>query len=173
MIYTITPDLLENIADNEKHYFTDILFLFTNRSCSLKVARDKNNEIISIYRNIKNNAETIKLWLDLMSFIPSRFEKINITIDDIDCLESKFMKLCKETKGVNKLIVYSIQNLYKFECREKKVIFEDIIINVLDRDDAKEELNGKNIFNINGVGHMIAGNDISESKNTTKFNKNE
>jgi hypothetical protein len=70
-VYTISPDLLRNIEKDEGVYFTDILFVFAQRTNSFKVSKDKNGEVINSYLAIEENGETIKTWLDLMSFKPS------------------------------------------------------------------------------------------------------
>lgn len=139
-VYTISPDLLRNIEKDEGIYFTDILFVFTQRSNPYKVSRDKNGEVINCYESIEENAFTIKTWLDLMSFKPSPFETIDIDISRIDCEEAKFLKLCKETKSQNKFILYSQQNLKKHDCEDRVVMFEDTAIMVYDRDLARQEL---------------------------------
>lgn len=142
-IFTISPDFFRSIDENEKIYLTDILFVFTNRNTSYKVTTDKHGYILDIYKGIKENAEVIKMWLDFMTFHPSPFEKINVDIKDIDCEETKFIKVCKETKGYNNLIVYSIQNLKKFNCEKKIIRYEGKEIILFDRDDAISELTPK------------------------------
>lgn len=151
-VYTISPDLLKHIDRDEGVYFTDILFVFTQRNNPFKVAKDKDGHVIDAYQRIDKNSEVIKTWLDLMTFKPSTFETIDVNLGEIDCEETMFVKICKETKGQNKLIVYTIQNLKKFECQESIIYFEDTAIQVLDRDVAKGELlvvekKGDNYYN--------------------------
>ncbi len=139
-VYTVSPDLLKNVEKDEGIYFTDILFTFTQRTNSFKVSKDKGGEVIKSYLAIEKNGETIKTWLDLMSFKPSPFEPIDVDLSNISCEESKFMKLCKETKNQNKLILYSQQNLTKHKCENNLVTFEGVELRILDRDDARNEL---------------------------------
>lgn len=166
-IYTITPDFLSSIDNEERNYLSNILFVFTNRNNTYKITKDKKGEVISIYKSIQQNADIIKVWLDLMSFTPTPFEKIDIDISNIDCLETKFMKMCKETKGFNNLIVYSSQNISKFNCTGKKITFEGIDINILDRDDANLELNQKsgNVY--------ISNSQVADNGSIIKKSKNE
>jgi hypothetical protein len=138
-VYTISPDLLRNIEKEEGVYFTDILFVFTNRANPNRVAKDKNGDVINSYLAIENNSDIIKTWLDLMSFKPSPFEPIDVDISQIDCEERKFLKVCKETNGQNNFILYSPQNLKRFKCVNNIVLFEETAIRVLDRDEAKTE----------------------------------
>src|SRR6218665_1529756 len=150
-IYTISPDFLSNVDKDEQNYLSNILFVFTNRNNSFKLTKDKKGDVISIYKSIQENADIIKIWLDLMSYTPAPFESIDVDISNIDCLETKFLKICKETKGFNNLIVYSVQNLTKFKCIGNKISFEGIDINILDRDEANSELNSK-------TGHTFISN---------------
>ncbi len=154
-IYTVSPDLLRNIEKDEGIYFTDILFTFTQRANLFKVSQDKKGIVINTYRTIKENGDIIKFWLEMMSFKPSPFETIEVDISDIECETTQFIKVCKETKDYNKIVFYSMQNLdEKFECKEKVLIFENVNINVLDRDDAKEELSQK-IKSITNISKTI------------------
>lgn len=165
--YTISPDLLRSIPEDEAIYLTDILFVFTNRGNANKVSRDKKGDVLNCYTSVEQNKEVIKLWLDLMSFKPSPFETIDVEIEGIECEETKFLKVCKETANTKKLILYSPQNLTKFECIDGKVDFEKTTIQVLDRDEARIELqpgSGDTIINsqVAKNGSHIAG---SENKN--------
>lgn len=140
VVYTISPDLLRNIDKNNGIYFTDILFVFTQRTNSYKVSNDKKGLVINSYLSIKKNGDIIKTWLDLMTFNPSPFEFIEVDLSGIDCEETKFLKLCKETKNQQKLILYTQQNLIKHKCENSFVLFEETAIKILDRDEARNEL---------------------------------
>ena len=168
-VFTVSPYLLENIEEDEKVYLSDILFVFTQRNTTFKVAKDKNGEILDIYKGINNNAEIIKIWLDLMSFKPAKFEKIDIDLSDIVCVESKFFELCSYTNNTKNLIVYSKQNILKFQCINNIVNYNDINISILDRDDANAVLNSPVTITTqnNYVNSQIAshGSQISDSNN--------
>lgn len=165
-IYTISPDLLENIEDNDIRYLSDILFVFSNKTNTYKVAQDKHGHIIDVYRSIKKNPDSIKIWLDYMTNSPTKFEKIDVDIQNLDSNEGKAIKLCKETKGSNKIIVYSIQNITLCECKDNKIQYEGKSLIVLDRDDAIAELNKKEgNTNINIAHSQVAGGNIENSTN--------
>lgn len=167
-VYTISPDLLRNIEKDEGIYFTDILFVFTQRNNPYKVSNDKKGDIINSYLAVDRNGETIKTWLDLMSFKPSPFELIEVDLSLIDCEETKFMKICKETKSQNKLIVYTQQNISKYSCENSVVIFEETAIQVLDRDEARGELaliqNPGSVY----INSQVALNNSQISKSQNK-----
>lgn len=166
-IFTITPGFLENIGDGESSYLADILFVFSNKNNSFKVSKDKNGSILDIYRSIENNSHIIKTWLDLMANTPSPFEKVDVNIEDILCMETKFIKICKETKGFNNLIVYSFQNIQEFKCNNKYINYEGINIKVYDRDDANSELNKSYSTTNNYINSQVAtdNSQITDSNN--------
>lgn len=166
-VYTITPDLLRSIGEEDGIYLTDILFVFTSRNNPFKVAIDNNGVIIDYYKSVENNAETIAFWLNLMSFKPSPFELINVDLSNIDCEETKFMKVCKETLNQRKLVLYTYQNLVNFKCENGTVIFEDTVINILDRDIARNELTPTITMGDTIINSQVAkdNSNINKSKN--------
>ncbi|KAF2327433.1 hypothetical protein [Flavobacterium nitrogenifigens] len=166
-IFTISEDFLSNTHE-DLSYLSDILFVFSNKKNSFKVSKDINGEILQIYKSIPKNGEIIKTWLDLMSYTPSSFEKVDIDLSSINCLETKFIKLCKETKGFNNLIVYSVQNIKKHQLTGKAIVFEEVDINVFDRDEASIQLNIKcdNILNIVKSQVAMGNSNITDSQNS-------
>lgn len=166
-VYTISPDLLRNIEKHDGIYFTDILFIFTQRANSFKVSKDKNGEIINSYLAIEKNGETIKTWLDLMSFNPSPFESIDVDVSNIECEETKFLKICKETINYSKLILYTPQNLKIHSCQQNIVMFEDKAIQILDRDEARLELTANRDSGDTYINSQVAkqNSNINKSKN--------
>lgn len=166
-VYTISPDLLRNIEKEEGIYFSDILFVFSQKSNPYKVTKDKLGVVIDSYRAIEVNKEFIKTWLDLMSYKPSPFEDIDVDLTKIDCEESKFLKICKETKSQNKIIYYSKQNIKKHQIAENSILYEGTAILLLDRDEAIIELNQKNFTGDTYINSQVAKNNsqISDSKN--------
>ncbi|MCC9073699.1 hypothetical protein LNQ49_19140 [Flavobacterium sp. F-65] len=165
-LYTISPDFLSSINKDEQAYLSNILFVFSNKNNTFKVTKDRNSDIISIYQAIQQNADIIKTWLECMSFSPNTFEKIDVDISNIACMETKFIKVCKETKANNNLIVYSTQNISKFNCLDKIIDYEGVNIKIFDRDDANLELN-QNINNVYITNSQVAtnGSKIIKSKN--------
>jgi hypothetical protein len=162
MVCTISSDLLENIEKNELIYFSDLLMVFTNKSNNHKVTRDKNNLVFVKYENIKENLEYVKLWLELMSFTPSSFEKINVDLEGIECNESFFVELCKNTIGERKMIVYSLQNIKKFELNSNILKKDGVEIEILDRDSAKELVSEKIVLN----GDIITNSQVAKEGST-------
>lgn len=165
-IFTVSPDLLENIEEDEKIYLREILFVFTNSGTQYKVAKDKKSEILDIYKSIQNNADFIKVWLELMSFQPARFEKIDVDLSSIDCSETKFLELCHATNNNKDLIVYSKQNLKKHICNNSLVEYKGNQIKILDKDDANLILNNKQQSNT-FIQSQVAmnGSQIIDSNN--------
>ncbi|TJZ49871.1 hypothetical protein FAZ15_22195 [Sphingobacterium olei] len=168
-VYTVSPDLLSSIEEDEKIYLTDILFVFTRKGCSFKVAKDKNGEVLDIYKKIEKNADSIKVWLDLMSFKPAKFESIDADLSDIDCTETKFMELCALTNSSKNLIVYSKQNIKKHLCDNSKINYKEQIINVFDRDEANNALNQKTEI-INQIQNSQVAMDNSNITHSTNEN---
>lgn len=166
-IFTVAPDLLRNIEEGEYVFFSDILFVFSQQSNPFRVTKDKNGDVISIYSGIKENADIIKTWLDLMANKPSPFEKIDIDISDIECEETKFVKICKETKGQNQIIFYSRQNIRKFICESNIIQFEGKSLTVFDKFEAQQHLTKTDNSTINYINSQIAkdGSQINDSTN--------
>jgi len=167
-VYTISPDLLRNIEKDESIYISDILFVFTTRGNNFKVSKDKNGDVLNTYKSINNNGDIIRTWLDLMSYKPSTFEDIDVDLSQIECEETKFLKVCKEVKTQNKLIMYSHQNLKKFDCPNKTVHFENKLITILDKDEAKNELTNTTIISGDTIiNSQVAkgGSEIKDSEN--------
>jgi len=162
-VYTVSPDLLRNIEKDEGVYFTDILFVFAQRANTFKVSKDRNGDVIRTYESIEENGEVIKTWLDLMSFKPSPFESIDVDLTGILCEETKFMKMCKETRSQSHLILYTRQNLTKHVCVDNVVVFEDTAIRVLDRDEARLALTPTTISGDTYINSQVA-KDNSEIK---------
>lgn len=169
MVYTILPDLLRNVKRTEGMYLTDILFVFSQKTNTFKVTRDINGDVLEIYKSIIENGEIIKTWLELMSYVPNSFEIINVDVSDIPEEETKFIKLCKETIGQNKIIVYSKQNIQNHTFKGPYIIFEDKAITVLDRDEAREELNYPPAGNNNTyINSQVAQNNSQINKSNIK-----
>lgn len=166
IVYTVSPDLLKNIDKEEGIYFSDILFVFSQKNNSFKAAKDKKGNILDIYTAIEKNKEIIATWLHLMTCQPSTFESIEVDLTNIDCEETIFMKICKETKNQKKFILYSQQNLRKHNCINNIVNFEDQAIEILDRDQARHELTASKTGDVY-INSQVAKNNsqINDSKN--------
>lgn len=167
MVYTLSPDFLQNLEEEDGIYVSDVLFQFTNRQNPLKITKDNRGTIIEDYSKIAETNPHIKTWLDMMSFTPLPFVKVNVDLSQIDCLESKYLKLCKETNGQKKMIIYSLQNIQKFNCENNSVIYEDCPIDLLDKEDARYELN-----NILNRGDIIINSQVAKNNSEIKDSEN-
>lgn len=138
-IYTISPCLMRNREQNELYFFRNILFPFVNNGH--KVALDQDGLVLSVYSQIERNQDIIQVWLNMMSYKPSKFETIPVKLDDILDESDKFLYLCKSTKGQHKMIVDSIQNMNCEVGKDNCVVVDDVKVRLLDRDEAVDELN--------------------------------
>ena len=168
-IYAVSVNLLENLAVSEVSYLGSILFCFVNDQNDAKLAVDKNKEILSRYRCVKNNADIIKTWLDLISVIPSSIECVNTALDDEDDDEQICLKLCSATKGLKGMIVYSINSFQTTVDEECCICYGGHHIRLLDKDEAKKELNDNLIVSIKNS--MVSGGNISNSTNSCNYEK--
>jgi|GEM_PF-1191167 len=141
MVYTLSPDFLQNLEEEDSIFISDVLFHFINRENPLKIAKDKSGLVIDDYSKIAANNQHVKTWLDLMSFSPSPFSKVDVDLSPFDCLETKYLKLCRETGGFKKMIIYSLQNIKKYKCNNNSILFEDCIISLLDKENARYDVN--------------------------------
>lgn len=170
MVYTITPVLLKKIEKDELYYFTDLLNLFAQRSSPYKVAMDTKKIALKDYCEIKNhNTHLIKHWIECMSFMPSPFEKIEVNIENIECEEERYLKLCKETINQKKMIVYSKQNIEKHKCEHNIVCFEEITITILDKDDAVKEFEVKD----STTNNTFINSQVAQGQSEIKDSNNE
>lgn len=141
MVYTLSPDFIQNLEEEDSIFITDVLFKFISRANPLKIAQDNGGSVIDDYAKIAATNQQIKTWLDLMSFSPSPFSKVDVDLSSINCHETKYLKLCRETIGFKKMIIYSLQNIKKHECNNNSILFEECVIAVLDKENARYDLN--------------------------------
>lgn len=163
-VYTISPCLIRQNKKYDLDYIRSVLFVFLNGDH--KVAKDANGRMIDIYDNLPDSSGIIHIWLTLMSYEPSRFEKVSVDLDSITDEEEMCLKLCKETKGAHKMIVYSIQSM-KCEIDENYCTTkEGIVIKLYDRDTAKDELAPQKTVNKYHLQDtIIAGGNVTNSNN--------
>lgn len=162
MTYTIYPDLMRNLDEDDLYYYRNLLILFTQGVH--KVAIDSEGVVIDIYHGIKNNREMIHSWLRLMSYKPSRFETIPVCISGINDEEKKFLALCKSTNGQKKMIVGNLQTLQcSLDCDNCTVV-DNVKVQLLDKDDAVNEISiHSNTTSI--VNSVLANGNVSNSNN--------
>lgn len=167
---TISLDFLENLELSDYRYFTDILFVFTNRHNDFKVAKDVNNEVLDLYKKVKKNSHLISCWLDMMSYSPTPFETVNIDIKNVSDIEEKFLKLCKHTRGNKFMLVYSLQNLSAQLDTNNCIIYNHTLIKALDKEECIQFLNAPRqiiytTINQNNENSIIVGGDATNVTN--------
>ena len=159
-LYTLSDTLLRDI-DGHPKYVTEILHRFTTDANSHKIVVDKTNRILQIYSTYCTNPH-IYSWLDLLTKTTGITKK-DIHIPDEIPKEEIFLYLCSSLSSDRKIKVSSKEDIkcvpYK---TEGIVVYKNIDINVLDRDDAVLELQYNKINNYISSS-IIAGNnnDIS------------
>lgn len=164
MIYTLSLNFLENLKSSDLPYLACILFCFTNDEQPAKLAVDKKQIILTRYKDFSLYGDIIKMWIDLLSNIPSSMESINVDLEGIEDHEQMCLTLCSQTKGSKKMIVYSLNSINSDVDDDNCVSYNGHSIRLLDRDEAKRMLNEHVAYNISNS--MVAGRDIKESTNS-------
>lgn len=166
--YTVSSCFLENA---DIYDITGVLDELSNKIKGHYIAKDANGEIFDIYRKIqsKHYNDLILTWLEKLAREPKSITPIKVDLSQIDCIKEKFLTLCANTAD-KILIVHSRDNYTVFEIEEQKVIIQNKSIKVLNKKEAQEELNRVNSANyyVSGSGNMIAGENITNSKNKSK-----
>lgn len=141
-IYTLSLNFLKQLESSDMPYLASILFCFTNEQHPDKLAVDKNKIILSTYREIVNErfGDIIKTWVDMLSYIPSSMEKINVDLSEIEDCE-KCLLLCSKTNGVKQMIVYSLGSIGMTVNDQNCIRYNDNLIKLIDKDEAKSILN--------------------------------
>lgn len=159
-LYVISPCLLQDIR--EKQYYSKILFVFADDN-PLKVAIDNNGVMLSAYEEIaeKNRDIAIMGWLDLMSKLPSSFERIVDIAPETD-VNKVHLLVCSNIVGVVKpMIVYTKQNFKQFKfISDNQILYEGDTITLFDKDEAIEKIETKKIYinKIEGSSVTMQGN---------------
>lgn len=181
-IYTIFPCLIRECEKNDDliTYRTVLMKFLSGES---KVAKDKKGYVIDVYGGLPDKNGIISNWLAMMSANPCRFENILVDLEDMESEEEKFIKLCKETKGTHKMIVYSVMGLCgdfnKYETIEKNNKYylrvdEKNEIELFDKDEAASELGDEKevppifYFDSSINESVIAGKNVIGSNNKKK-----
>lgn len=162
-IYTVSLNLLENLKPTELPYLACILFCFTNEEQSAKLAVDKKQIILTRYKDYSHFGDIIKVWVDMLSNIPSSMESINVDLEGIEDSEQMCLALCSHTNGSKNMIVYSLASMNADIDEENSVTYNGQTIKILDRDEAKRVLNEHIVYNISNS--QVAGRDIRKSSN--------
>lgn len=165
-IYTVSLNFLENLAPSEMSYLGCILSCFTNDQHPDKLAVDKNRIILDKYIDVVDErfADIVKSWVDMLSYIPSSMEKIDVDLRNITNKEELCLALCSSINGTKQMIVYSMATLKADIDDDNCVSYNGHRIKILDRDEAKRVLNEHIVYNISNS--QVAGRDIKKSSNT-------
>ena len=163
-VYTVSLNLLENIQESEMEYLACILFNFTNREQLPKLAVDTKKIILSKYRDVNKHRDVIRVWIDMLSNIPSSIEQVNVDLEQYQDNEQMCLALCSHTKGSKNMIVYSLASLNANVDDDNCVTHDGCRIKILDRDEARKVLNERRVIYINNS--QVAGRDIKKSSNT-------
>ena len=165
MTYTVSSCFLENA---DIYDITGVLDELSNKVKGHQIAKDENGEIIDIYKKVKSKHynDLILGWLTKLTICPSSLKSIDIDLSKMECVKGKFLTLCKETADKT-LIVNSRDDFAKYGIEGQTISFNSSSIKVLNKKEAKEELNKSNVIynKIDGTGHQISGGDMTNSKN--------
>jgi hypothetical protein len=167
MTYTVSSCFLENA---DIYDITGVLDELSNKVKGHQVAKDRNGEIIDIYREVKSKHynDLILSWLNKLTMKPLSLKLIEIDLSEIECIKRKFLTLCKETADKT-LIVASRDDFAKYGIEGQRISFNSVSIKVLNKKEAKDELNKSNATYIDGIGHQISGGNMIGSNNKNNF----
>ena len=161
MTYTISGDILENIDENDYHYWRNLLFqLFYSDK---KIAKDSEGHIFDIYRDVTKNREMLNQWINMGCYKPSKFVNVNLEISQIQNDEEKFIALCAATKGERSLVVNDIQ-ASSYVRQDNTIEYNGTSINVIDKDTAVIEITQSKVVNTI-TNSIVAGGNIENSDN--------
>lgn len=167
MVYTLSTNFFIYIGENEYQYLGSVLSPFTNSQSPYKLAVDIHCEILEQYKAITTGrkfADIIKGWLDLLSNLPCSIQKYNVDISSFNDSEDKCLEICSRINGRRTLIIHSSNTFSKELDETNSIAYNGKIINVIDKDEARLQLNNTNITNISHS--MVAGGDITKSANS-------
>ena len=140
--YTLSDCVLEKMHPDDKESIADFLTYFVQKANPCTLVVDDANIIVSRYKEIaattRNSA--LALWLQLMAIMPSSWESVTIDTAGMNFPEEIYLRVCSHTLN-KKLIVHS-HNGWSLTMHdtEKSVMYNGIKINVLDRDEAANEI---------------------------------
>lgn len=165
-IYTLTNNVIENISKQDNGYkdMYSILYVFLNEENNNKLAIDENKDIIKLYSKANVTGpikESYVQWLDDLNrtIFDNKNNKNNIyeliSVNIRDSNENQaFLDVASAINGKKEIIVYSRNNGCPYKCDNNNKVND---IYVMDKDEAKKELNKEtivnNIYNIETHGN--------------------
>ena len=169
--YTLSDCVLKNINTDsrKKEIKSDLLGVFHQSNNPHKVVIDRAGKIIDIYDKIACDPGVF-YWLQIMGDFPSSWEPIDVEgIENFANVEEIFMKVCSQTAD-KLLITYSHNSWTKdFYCVDRYIQFENLLLRVLDREEAMKILALSEsaaldfVSNVKKEFHKITINKISNS----------
>lgn len=140
--YTLSDCVLEKMHPDDKESIADFLTYFLQKANPCTLVVDDTNIIVRRYQEIAVTTRNsgLALWLQLMAIMPSSWESIKIDTEGLSFPQEIYLRVCSCTFH-KKLIVHSHNgwtlNMYD---TEKSIIYNGTIINVLDREEAVNEI---------------------------------
>lgn len=168
-VFTVSINFLENIKQGELGYFASILYQFANPQNPAKIAIDKERTMLSRYRAINNHADQIKSWLDILSYVPSSTEIVNVDLKQIADSEELCYALCSKVNGAKQVIVHSLSSLRTPLSETNDIDYGATRLHIIDKDEAQILLNTSVATNI--VNSVLVGGDANKIDNRNNSNQ--
>ena len=165
-VYTLSTNFFINLGDDEFQYLGSILSPFTNSQSPCKLAVDVHCDILEQYKAITCGrifADIIKGWLDLLANLPCSMQKYDIDLSPFKGHEEMCIELCSKVNGNKCLIIHSACSFHKEKNDDNTIIHHGELIHIIDKDEAKLQLNNNVTYNISNS--MVAGGNITKSNN--------
>lgn len=160
-------NFIDGVGENKSHVF-NVLYKFPNPDNKYKVAVDRSERLMKLYREKANDNALLFQWLDWMTKSPSYFEFVNINIDDSIGEEEMYLMIASASKPNQTIIVHSHQYWinYSYAVGCNNIAYNNSAISILDKDDAFQELN-RNIVTIHDdkLTYIDSNNTITLSMN--------
>ena len=166
-VYTLSANFLEQLKQHEYSYIVSVLFRIVNTQNQYKIAIDSDSNIILKYRELTQNkfcAESIKIWLEMLTYIPSSMQKIDVDLSHINDPEDMCIELCSHVNGNKTLIIHSTSSFCKELDDNNTISHNEKTIHIIDKEEAQAQLNKSEATNI--VNSILAGNNITNSINS-------
>jgi hypothetical protein len=141
-IYTLSINFIDGVSEHKSHLL-NVFYKFPNPDNEYKAAMDKSKKLLAHYKASAQSNNDFLTWLDFMSRQPACFETIDVIIPDEVKEEEMYLMIAAATKPSKKVIVGTHQywKAYCYEHNCSKILYNDQEIQILDKDEAFNELN--------------------------------
>lgn len=165
--YTLSDCVLEKMHPDDKGSIADFLNYFVQKANPCTLVVDDKDIILSRYHEIASTNPGLAHWLDLMTRRPSSWEFVNVDTDDLNFPQEIYLRVCSRT--INKNLIVHSHNGWSLELHNAKkvVIYNGTEINVLDREEAINEIPKAGQQPVVNIYGNIYGN-ISQSQIATE-----